>query len=323
MRQTLAFAVAVAALVFGGCGGAAGSGFSDGGAGGNGGGGGQGGSAIDLHDSGGSTDDSGGNHDCTVAATLVYVIDETGILYSFNPGTLKFSEIGKTNCPGAMGLINSMAIDRSATAWVNAVDGNLYKVNTSDASCEKTDFAGGQHEFGAQFGMGFSANASGAAAETLFIDGIGALGGGGSGLATIDLGTLVLNPIGNFSGYLAGEDCELTGTGDGRLYGFFVNDPLTQTPASVAQIDKSNASILSNALLPESVDTGTDWAFSFWGGSFYLYTADQNVDPEDTSDVTEYDPKANATSVVLSQIGFRIVGAGVSTCAPLVKPPIK
>jgi hypothetical protein len=334
MRRWLVGGIALAFLPWLGCSGAAsnpfggdgGGGFA--GSGGSGGGGGQGGGPIHLGDSGGGGNEgSGGGGDggegCSEAATLVYVIDDVGYLYSFNPGTLTFTKIGQTNCPGAMGMINSMAVDRSATAWVNAVDGNIYKVSTTDASCQSTSFVVGQHGFGNQFGMGFSANVSGGAAETLYVDGIGTMGGSGSGLASIDLASLTLDPIGNFSGYLAGEDCELTGTGDGRLYGFFVNNPTTETPASVAEINKTNASILSNHLLPASVDTGTDWAFSFWGGSFYLYTADQSIHPNDTSDVTEYNPKTGSTSVVLSEIGFRIVGAGVSTCAPLVQPPIK
>jgi hypothetical protein len=266
--------------------------------------------------SGGSSGDDGGNSDCSAASKLVYVIDDTGVLYSFYPPTLTFTMIGPTNCPGADGMINSMAVDRSATAWVNAVNGNIYKVSTSDASCEATSFVVGQDGFGPQFGMGFSANTSGGTAETLFIDGIGSDGGGGSGLASLNISTLALDPIGQFTGAISDQDCELTGTGDGRLFGFF-----TTSPASVAQIDKTNATVINSAS-QSGVDTGTDWAFSFWGGSFYLYTANQNINPDDTSDVTEYDPTGPSTKIVLSEIGFRIVGAGVSTCAPVTPPPI-
>jgi hypothetical protein len=306
-----------------GCGGTTGSGFfgDGGGGGGSGGSGGGGGSdaMVHLSDGGGSTGEGGGGgggSGCSAAAKLVYVIDDVGVLYSFYPPSLTFTKIGATNCPGAGGMINSMAVDRSATAWVNAVNGNLYKVSTSDASCEATTFEVGQDGFGPQFGMGFSANTSGGSAETLYVDGIASDGGIGSGLASLDLSTLRLSPIGNFSGAITDQDCELTGTGDGRLFGFF-----TTSPASVARIDKTNATVLSD-VPQKGVDTGTDWAFSFWGGSFYLYTADQEQNPDDTSDVTEYDPTAGTTKVVKSEIGFRIVGAGVSTCAPVVPPPV-
>jgi hypothetical protein len=240
---------------------------------------------------------------CSDAAKLVYVIDEQGGLHSFDPSTLTFKDIGTVNCQGANGT-NSMAIDRSAVAWVGDNDGNLFKVSTSDASCQATAFAQGQHGFG-KFGMGFSTDTTGGTTEKLYIDGIG-----GSGLAWIDLTSMKLNPIGQFDGALNGYDCELTGTGDARLFGFFTNQP-----ASVAQIDKTSAHIISNVSQP-GVSTGTDWAFSFWGGDFYLYTADTSLDPFDTTNVTRYRPSDGSTTVALSQIGFRIVGAGVSTCAP-------
>jgi hypothetical protein len=305
-----------------------GGGAGGGGSGGHGGGGGGGGGTPNLEDSGsGGFDSPSGPSDCSAAAKLVYVIDDMGVLYSFDPGLIPspsaFTMIGQTNCPMSMGMpastTNSMAVDRNATAWVNNVDGALYKVNTSNASCEATTFVPGQHGFGNQFGMGFSADTDGGTAETLYVDDIGALGlNTGKGLASIDLTTMILTPIGQFNDGLAGDSCELTGTGDGRLFGFFTNNP-----ASVAQIDKANASILSNAK-QVGVNTGTDWAFSFWGGSFYLYTADQTLNPSDTSDVTQYDPSVTGPpKVVMAEIGFRIVGAGVSTCAPVTPPPVK
>ena len=316
MRRILLFGLGAVTTLFFACGGTGGSGFqdhSDGGGGGAGSGG-AGGShgAPNFGDASSSGPDSSSPpSDCSAAAKLVYVIDDAGILYSFDPSSLTFTKIGSTHCPGASGT-NSMAVDRSATAWVNDQNGQIYKVSTADASCTTTTFLPRQHGFGTQFGMGFSADMAGGSAETLYVDGIG-----GKGLATIDLGTMTLNPIGLFSSPLTRADCELTGTGDGRLYGFFTN-----RPASVAQIDKTNASILSNA--PQvGVNTGTDWAFSFWGGSFYLYTANTTFKPRDTSNVTQYDPVAVTTKIVLTQIGFRIVGAGVSTCAPVTPPPVK
>jgi hypothetical protein len=303
------------------CGGAGSSGFNrdDDGGGGSGGGGGFGGSGGSsgtphLDGDGSSGSDSPSGSDCSDAAKLVYVIDDVGRLYSFDPGMLVFHMIGTTSCPGGS-MTNSMAVDRSATAWVNDVNGQIYKVSTADASCEATSFVPHQHGFGPQFGMGFSADVAGGTAETLYVDGIG----GGNGLATIDLTTMTLNPIAPFSGAIGpNQECELTGTGSGLLYGFF-----TTTPASVAQIDKTNATVLTSA--PQAgVNTGTDWAFSFWGGSFYLYTANQNISPTDTSDVTKYDPTTGGPpTVVLHEIGFRIVGAGVSTCAPTTPPPVK
>ncbi len=72
--------------------------------------------------------------------------------------------------------------------------------------------------------MGFSTDAMGSTAETLYVTGTGTVGGGDSpGLGKIDLATKKLVPIKQFSGdaLLVGQSAELTGTGDARLFGFF------------------------------------------------------------------------------------------------------
>jgi hypothetical protein len=113
-----------------------------------------------------------------------------------------------------------------------------------------------------------------------------------------------------------GGRCELTGTGDARLFGFF-----TTMPAHVAEIQKaSGATPAATDLSMVDASVG-GYAFSFWGGSFWFYTASDT----DTTKVTRYDPTSNpaVTTVVAPMLDFTIVGAGVSTCAPLVFPPIQ
>jgi hypothetical protein len=62
------------------------------------------------------------------------------------------------------------------------------------------------------------------------------------------------------------------------------------------------------------------WAFSFWGGHFYLYTS-QGAGTGNGSDVTDYDPVSGSINTsFMKGIGFDIVGAGVSTCAPTAPP---
>jgi hypothetical protein len=67
--------------------------------------------------------------------------------------------------------------------------------------------------------------------------------------------------------------------------------------------------IANNVLTNLPQDTG--WAFAFWGGKFYLFTA-----PTGSTIVTEFDPTTLAQTTVAST-GDIIVGAGVSTCAPM------
>jgi hypothetical protein len=261
--------------------------------------------------------------DCAVATQLIYVLSEENDLYSFDPLAKVFKKIGPLACPTSM-QPNSMAIDRHATAWVNYVQsdglgndtaGSIFEVSTADASCHPTNVALPSGFY--RLGMGFSVDAPGAKTETLYVTGTsGGLGQSSPGLGKIDLASMALTPVGAFTGPLAGQNAELTGTGDARLFGFFTTQPI-----NVAEIDKASGAIKSATPLP-AVEVPVAWAFSFWGGDFYLYTApNPNTDPGRTSNVTHYRPSdGSVDTTYMTNVGFRIVGAGVSTCAPIVQP---
>jgi len=84
----------------------------------------------------------------------------------------------------------------------------------------------------------------------------------------------------------------------------------------VGQIDKMTSAI-TNAKVITGLNTPSAWAFSFWGGDFYLYAAQSGSN----SNVTRYRPSdGSIDNTYMTNIGFRIVGAGVSTCAPLEPP---
>jgi len=250
---------------------------------------------------------------CSDAAKLVYVVSAENDLYSFKPDALTFSKIGRLGCAaGALASPNSMAVDRSGNAWVNYSDGTLFKVSTKDATCQSTSFQAGQSNF-IKFGMAFSSNAAGSTDETLYVAGLeDLLQGGRAGLGKIDLATMKLSFVGDYSGSLRGQGAELTGTGDAKLFGFY-----TTEPASLAAIDKASAATSDTKALT-GVRTGDAWAFSFWGGDFWFYTANGGQESRVTRLRSSGD---NSITVVMPQVGgFRIVGAGVSTCAPTTPP---
>lgn len=290
-----------------------------------GGGAGAGGSSEDGGTGGGDiltgTDSgTGPSANCNEASQLVYVLSDENDLYSFQPGLKEFKKIGQLGCNTAM-QPNSMAIDRDATAWVNYVQGDLFgdsagevfRVSTTDASCEPSPAANLPADW-YRLGMGFSTDGQDTEKESLYLTGTGQ--GFSPGLGKLDTASGSLTPVGSFTGPLASENAELTGNGDGRLFGFF-----TTTPVEVAEIDKTTGAILSSTKLP-AVETPTAWAFSFWGGDFYLYTApDPTFEPGRTTNVTRYRPSDGSVDPqYMVNIGFRIVGAGVSTCAPLEPP---
>jgi hypothetical protein len=243
-----------------------------------------------------------------MAATLVYVFSIEGDIYSFDPPSKVFKKVATPGCPA--GSANSMAIDRNLVAWLNYI-GYLYTFDLNTNGPCKPSGVNLPPGF-TQIGMGFSTDAVGGTAETLYIDGIG-----GGGLAKVDMATKTVIPIGKFANdpNLMGQSCELTGTGDARLFGYFTTFPYVR----VAQINKTNANMISDHVLT-GVAPPLDWAFSFWGGDFYLYAA-PGTNSTGNSSVIHYNPTTQAVDpTYVVDTGMQIVGAGVSTCAPTTPP---
>jgi hypothetical protein len=246
---------------------------------------------------------------CDGGQTLVYLITQENQLLGFDPASLSTNTIGIVACP-TMATPFSMAVNRQGIAYSLFGDGTLWRIDTGTAACTPTSFAPDQAGI-PTFGMGYVADVGdggpgGDAGETLYVDQEMAGGGGiSTGLAWIDTTTMVLNFIGPFSPPVAGM--EMTGTADGRLFG----SGLVATGGSqIAEIDRATARIVAST--PLSVgQQGDAWAFAFWGGSFWVFTS-----PGGTTTVTRFDPMTNQETTATT-INGTVVGAGVSTCAPL------
>ncbi|MDF2696558.1 MAG: hypothetical protein K0S65_4941, partial [Labilithrix sp.] len=252
--------------------------------------------------------------DCPDAdSTLVYTITSTYDLQSFNPDTGQFRNIGSINCPagldpntGTAATPFSMAVDRKGVAYVLFTDERIYRVSTATAACIATSYTPGQSGF-QRFGMGFATDSVGPT-ETLFIAGDDNNGGGASGLARISPSTFDLTAVGDFFPSL--DSAELTGTGDGRLFAFYRKGQ-DSPPSYIGEIDTNTAQVIGERRF-DNVDQGRGWAFAYWAGDFYMFHAPP---PSDTTRVTRYRPSDNSVTVVATT-PLRIVGAGVSTCAP-------
>lgn len=253
--------------------------------------------------------------ECAEETKDIFVISEEQGLYRFHPPTLQFTSVGLLACPTAGSTPTSMAVDRFGIAWIRYHDGSLWKVSTKDLSCELTKFVSpAEGQPFSKFGMGFSTSSKGGSNEQLFLSDSAT----GFGIAKLDLTTFKINYVGPFTGDLSGKAAELTGTGDGKLFGFFVT-----APAQVAEITKGTGEVASPKPLMNTF-AGNAWAFSFYAGDFYVYTSSESTGGVPRggggSDVTRYRPSDGSVEVVKPKVGFKIVGAGVSTCAPTEGP---
>jgi hypothetical protein len=242
-------------------------------------------------DSDTDTDDDG----CSEDAKPVYVIDGDDSLYRFDPLEKTFTLIGEIDCPGVAGPF-SMSVTRDAVAHVLLQTGELNRVSTEDASCELIpDYTPGQGGF-MLFGMGYATTGPDTEEEKLYI-------GNETSLGYIDEETWEPFALGPTSG-----NPELTGTGAGELWGFFPQD----TPPRVSQLDKGTAEVIQTFPLPELSNDANAWAFAFWGGAFYIFY--KTFDDESTN---VYKLEDGELGMHIENTGKYIVGAGVSTCAPL------
>jgi hypothetical protein len=253
----------------------------------------------------GSGSGSGNGAGCSDAAKLVYLVDQNNTLSQFDPSTKTFHDLGTLSCPASLGATPfSMGVDRTATAYVLYSSGELFKVNTSTLACTKTAWA---TQLGLQqFGMGFSTDAAGGSTDTLYIAGGSSGPGGNATLAKLDIHTFTATQVGTITGWP-----ELTGTGAAELWGFF---PDSSSPR-VEKLDKGNGHAMTT--FPESTISGTPsaWAFAFWGGDYWVFLM---KDLEFSTTVYQVDGHNGSIKSMTPTSSRVIVGAGVSTCAPVV-----
>jgi|MudIll2142460700_1097286.scaffolds.fasta_scaffold114961_2 hypothetical protein len=256
-------------------------------------------------DSGNTGDGNGQNGDgCSDEAKAVYVVDQNNTLSRFDPPTKVFTDLGQLNCPatGFGATPFSMGIDRTAVAWVLYSSGELFRVDTTSLNCTKSTWTSQAGLL--QFGMGFSTDAAGGSVDTLFI-------AGGSGptqptstLAKLSTTTFQAQSVGSVQGWP-----ELTGTGNAELWGFFPD----ATSPRIAKLDKMNGAALKTYPLTIA-GMPTAWAFAFWGGDFWVFLM-KGVETSTT--IYQYDAAGQLKSMKQAA-GRTIVGAGVSTCAPVI-----
>jgi hypothetical protein len=242
---------------------------------------------------------------CIEASRWVYTVDTSGTLSRFDPSTLTFTDITRLACPGESAGPNSMAVDQNAVAWVNFDDGNLFKVDTGTGKCEATGIGPNQGPY-KLMGMGFVFDSS-TGTDRLYISGSPNNLSTQSTLATLDFPSLTITPVGP----AAAGNVELTGTGDGELWGFAPAAAASNGQPVLVRLDPATGKTLESHTYPSLTTSGsrTTWAVKFWGGSFWIFLSGSVFEvSRDNLDTFR---------TALGNTGRYVVGAGVSTCAPL------
>ena len=266
-----------------------------------------------VSNGGGDSGNSNGDG-CSDEAKLIYVVDKNRRLSQFNPPTKTFTDLGTLGCSALVGATPfSMAIARDATAWVLYSSGELFRVETKNhLVCTKAAWAPNTQGLKV-FGMGFSTDQVGGTTDTLYIS-----GGSDPGLSTTSklakLDMTTFQPMNR--GTVAGWP-ELTGTGSAELWGFFPQVQGSPLNARIVRIDKTSGAAAQTYQATALNDSGTPqaWAFAFHGGFFWAFLMKSN---EGETRVYQFDASTGAMIGVTDADNRTIVGAGVSTCAPII-----
>lgn len=275
-----------------------------------------------------STGPDGALCPCAPKLDLIYVLSDDRELWTYDPLANSFALVGPLGCPTTDGTF-SMGVGRDGFAWIQTTIpqgvsnyvGDLFRLDvTNPLNCVDPGYVPGAEGW-VHFGMAFVSVSAGDPCDRLYGQhwdgqaGLWSEGPGAGKLGVFDAAALRMETIGatNYNG------AELTGTGDGRLYAF------GGVPhAKLIQFDKQTAQAIET--LPfNSLPLTNAFAFAFWGGDFYFFTLADPDSPSSLSKVTKLDyddsdSSGKSLTTVHMNAPIRIVGAGVSTCAPLEPP---
>jgi hypothetical protein len=241
---------------------------------------------------------------CAESSKVSYLVSREYDFYSFNPekpGLEAYALVGHLSCPSSSSP-QAMAIDRSGMAYVFFDSGELFLVDTVTVACSATTYKHPASGSSFTLGMGFTADSDGAQTEKLFA------ASPDVGLYTIDPTTWATSLLGVHDGVAA----DLTGGPDGRL---FLWRAMNKT---LYELDRSNNYEMSvlHAFTLISYEIQA-WALTRFAGVFHMFSAPSSGN----SMTTMFDPASSEETVRDQNVGFRVVGAGQSTCVP--PPPVK
>ncbi len=241
---------------------------------------------------------------CSPGTEFIYLLTNAAPakLLRFSPATLALAEVGDADCTD-QGQPYALAVSRDATIWAHWISPEqLFQLSALDAACVATGYdpVKTTYDF---FGFGFVAPPDDIASERLFVAGGTYQQGLGNGtnLGVLDLGTFLIDERPALPG---GFPPALTGNAAGDLWGLFVGGG---KDLMLARVDTETAEVLESIPLPGL--SAQNYALGFWGGLLYVF-ADARA--------FAVDPQIGTPELVVADLGHQIIGAGQSTCVPLI-----
>jgi hypothetical protein len=250
-------------------------------------------------------------------------------LYKFAPKTLQLSEVAPLSCADLDGSYASVTVDRHSNLWLVPSSGAVYRAPLTGGAC--TPVAGADLEPIADYSVGsvaFLAEAAGSDVESLYSISARTTQQATQFRRTTPT-TLATEPIVSLNpaqspiavSTTSGRTPIISGTGDGRLFSLSLPDG-NASQTLLAQIDRTTGLQTGTPRRFASEFAGShNAAFAFWGGDFWVFThhqASANTNYYLQLVVTRYRMSTMTASVVATFDDIRPLGAGVSTCAPVV-----
>ena len=201
------------------------------------------------------------------ACHAVYVFDERSDIFVFDPVTHRLHPGPRIGCALDQDGPRSIAVDGKGVLWAASKGGGIVSIDSHSGQCTSTSFAPHQHGFEA-LNLAFAQRVGDPVLYAADNHGWGGDVARSEGLATVDIASWTLKPIGQPAAHYAGSAMAIAGTGEGRLYAELAGGRL-------ASIDVTSrvVTLLSSA----EVCKGPGAPFAFFGGALWLFKGSGNL----------------------------------------------
>jgi len=226
----------------------------------------------------------------------IYLFDVNSVLYQFTPATLALTAIGQINC--SRSGVYAMSIQRNGIIWAIFQDGTLYNYNIYSQQCTLTSYVANQ-DGTTIFVMAFVSNGIDNS-ETLYIS---KANGPDNTLAIMDLTTLTLSDVGNYSNSQQIQD--LAGTNENILFGVLENT----SNYTIAKINPTNANIMAQYSLGISPSVFYYYGFAAYDSNIFFFAGNGSA----FSTLYRLDT-LTGTTMMLENYSIGVADATASTC---------